>query len=110
LALTTLQLTEQELGARGQCAWKPVVFDDGHARRPLRRLHIAGGGLPHAAAAGADGEHPGTVPPAAVAFQGLDERLCLGAAAPGGRAQMVRAPSGTDGCPSPRYAIGGLVA
>jgi len=36
---------------------------------------------PHAAAAGADGEHPGTVPPAAVAFQGLDERLCLGAAA-----------------------------
>ena len=53
-------------------AWRAISFG---------RVDVAPGGQPHAAAAGADGQHPGAVDPAAVVFQRLDQRLGFGMAA-----------------------------
>lgn len=81
LAAAALKLAEQELGAG------PL---EGH-RQALMLAHrlfyggaccvqIPASGKRHGTAAGADGQHPGTVQATAVAFESLDERLSFGEA------------------------------
>ena len=62
LASSTLQLTEQQLGAGAfEGHRQPVMFAHGVLGYQTGRVDIAVGGQPHAAAAGADSQHPRTV-------------------------------------------------
>ena len=67
LALSAQKLAHKQLGAGTfEGHRQPLVFVHGGLRGGGGRVEVAGGGQQHGSAAGADGQHPGSVEPAAV--------------------------------------------